>query len=65
MNSEVLKITQIFVTLPVTTASNEILFSTLSQTKAYLRSIKDDKRFRELKLIFNEKTPMKLLDLML
>ena len=60
--SEVIKVLRIADTLPVTTASNERLFSSLEIVKNYLRSITGDDRFSHLLLIFAEKDLVKNLD---
>jgi hypothetical protein len=59
---EVLKIMQIFITLSITTASNERFFSTLSLIKTYLRSTVSDEKLSDLTLIFSEKALRKLFD---
>ena len=57
--SEVIKVLRIAATLPVTTASNEHLFSSLEIVKHYLRSTIGDDRLSHLLLIFAEKDLIK------
>lgn len=60
--SEIIKVLHIAATLPVTTASNERLFSGLEIVKNYLRSTTGDDRLSHLLLIFAEKDLVKNLD---
>ena len=60
--SEVIKVLCIAATLPVTTASNERLFSSLEIVKNYLRSTTEDDRLSYLLLIFAEKDLVQNLD---
>ena len=60
--SEVIKVLRIAATLPVTTASNECLFSSLEIVKNYLRSTIGDDRLSHLLLIFAWKNLVKNLD---
>ena len=53
--SEVLKIIQIFITLPNTTTGNGRFFFTLSLIKTYLRSTMGDETLSDLMLMFSEK----------
>ncbi|XP_066980069.1 zinc finger MYM-type protein 1-like [Macrobrachium rosenbergii] len=53
--SEILKIVKILITIPVTTASNERLFSVLSLVKTYLRTTVKNERLNDLLLMASEK----------
>ena len=57
--SEVIKVLRIAATLPVTTARNERLFSSLEIVKNYLRSTTGDDRLSHLLLMFAEKDLVK------
>ena len=60
--SKVIKVLCIAATLPVTTASNERLFSSLQMVKNYLRSTTGDDRLSQILFIFAEKDLVKNLD---
>lgn len=53
--SEIIKIVKILITLPVTTASTERLFSVLSLVKTYLRTSMRNDRLSDLLLMASEK----------
>lgn len=61
--SEVLKVLQIFATLPVTVASNERFFSVLKHVKSYLRTTMTDERLCDLMIIAVEQKTTKELPL--
>ena len=60
--SEVNKVLHIAARLPVTTAGNESLFSSLQIVKNYLRSTTGDDRLSHIFLIFAEKDLVKNLN---
>ncbi|XP_066965664.1 uncharacterized protein [Macrobrachium rosenbergii] len=60
--SEILKIVKILITLPVTTASNERLFSVLSLVKTSLRTTVKNERLNDLLLMASEKELVKNLN---
>lgn len=61
--SEILKVLQILLTLPVTTASNERFFSVLKRVKTYMRSTCGDDRLCHLMLMAVEPNLVKSFDL--
>lgn len=61
--SEVIKLLQIFATLPITTAGNERIFSVLKRVKGYLRSSTGDERLSSLMLMAIEREEMKKIPL--
>ena len=61
-HSEILKIVKILIALPVTTASNERLFSVLSLVKTYLRTTMKNERLNDLLLMASEKELVKNLN---
>ncbi|KAF4094660.1 hypothetical protein G5714_024721 [Onychostoma macrolepis] len=61
--SELMKLFQIVLTLPITTASNERFFSVLKQVKTYLRTTMGDERLSHLMLMSVEKALVKCFDL--
>ena len=61
--SEILKVLQILLTLPVTTKSNERFFSVLKRVKTYIRSTCGDDRLCHLMLMAVEPNLVKSFDL--
>ena len=60
--SEIIKIVKILITLPVTTASTERLFSVLSLVKTYLRTSMRNDRLSDLLLMASEKARVRNLN---
>jgi hAT family C-terminal dimerisation region len=60
--SEILKVLQILLTLPITTASNERFFSVLKRVKTYIRSTCGDDRLCHLMLMAVEPNLVKSFD---
>ena len=61
--SELLKLLSIALTLPVTTAANERVFSALKRVKTYLRATTGDAILCRLKLVAVEQNLVKSFDL--
>lgn len=61
--SETLKFLNLIKTLPVTTASNERLFSSLKSVKSYLRTTTKDERLSDLMVIEVQKQEAKQINL--
>ena len=60
---EILKLLHLILTLPVTTATNERLFSILKRVKTYLRTRYSDERLSDLLVICSSKEDIGLLNL--
>ena len=58
----IIKLTKIVFTLPVSTASNERMFSVLKRVKTYIRSTCGDERLSSLMLMASEKEFIKNID---
>ena len=62
-HSEIIKLLQIILTLPVSTASNERFFSVLKRVKSFIRSTTGDERLTHLMLMAVEQKLVRSFDL--